>query len=44
MNHSIALCLDISKLTNNYQFSNVCWLNQDGLYNNLHCPKYKESS
>jgi len=41
MNHSIALCLGISKL--NYDYMNVCWLNQDVQCNSLNCLKYKVS-
>jgi len=44
LHNSISLCLGISKLTNNYGFSNVCWLTQGILYDSLNCLKYKESS
>jgi len=43
VNNSIALCLNIDGLTNTYELSKYCWLNQGVIYDSLDCPKYIES-
>jgi len=39
LHNSISLCLNISELE--YDYLNVCWLNQGITPNNFNCTKYK---